>query len=156
MRWPAFSQTTGYALKILSVLCSSEGAWKRSKDLSRETGIPSNYLSKILNQLGKHGLVVGRKGWGGGFRLGESATTSTILEVVEIFEGRVDLNTCVFGLSECDPDDPCSMHRYWKPVREAFRKVLLGVTIGDLCTSDSSPSAGEGAYQTEQKPDSTG
>lgn len=133
MRWPAFSQTTGYALKTLSILCASEDDWKRAGDLSREAGIPANYLSKILNQLGKRGFVVGRKGWGGGFRLSKSAKARSIQEVIELFEGKIDIDTCVFGLVECDPTNPCSMHQHWDPVKRAFMKMLNEVTIGDFC-----------------------
>jgi len=133
MRWPAFSQTTGYALKTLSILCASKDEWKRAEDISRETGIPANYLSKILNQLRKRGVVVGRKGWGGGFRLEDSARKLTILKVVEIFEGRVDFDTCVFGLTECNQEKPCSMHEHWAPVKQAFTKMLNKVAIGDIC-----------------------
>lgn len=133
MRWPAFSQTTGYALKTLSILCASEDEWKRAEDISRETGIPSNYLSKILNQLGKRGFVKGRKGWGGGFVLLTSAKDRPIKEIVELFEGRVEFDACIFGLSECDSNNPCSMHEHWAPVKRAFTKMLNKVTIGDIC-----------------------
>ncbi|MBK7702550.1 MAG: Rrf2 family transcriptional regulator [bacterium] len=40
-----------------------------ARRVAAATGIPVNYLSKILNQLRKAGLVESRKGWGGGFQL---------------------------------------------------------------------------------------
>lgn len=133
MRWLAFSQTTGYALKIMSVLCASDGDWKRAEDISRETGIPFNYLSKILNQLGKRGFVIGQKGWGGGFMLSKTAKDRPIREIVELFEGDLEFDACIFGLSECDSASPCSMHASWEPVKRAFTEMLNELKIADIC-----------------------
>jgi Rrf2 family iron-sulfur cluster assembly transcriptional regulator len=60
------NQTTRYALQILGYLARSDASLVPHEQIAREIGIPANYLSKILNQLRKSGIVESRKGWGGG------------------------------------------------------------------------------------------
>ena len=64
-----FSQTSRYALRILGYLATNRDRWVLAREIAGETGIPANYLSKILSQLRKRGFVESLKGWGGGFRL---------------------------------------------------------------------------------------
>jgi len=77
------TQTGKYALRILGYLVDHSGQWVQGRAIATDTGIPANYLSKILNQLRKHGFVESQKGWGGGFLLVEKATRVTIGEVLE-------------------------------------------------------------------------
>jgi len=74
------SQTGRYALRILGYLADHRGQWIQGSQISSETGIPSNYLSKILNQLRKRRLVLSRKGWGGGFLLNAPYVKETLIE----------------------------------------------------------------------------
>ncbi|MBK7047210.1 MAG: Rrf2 family transcriptional regulator [bacterium] len=59
------NQTTRYALQILGYLARSDASLIPHEQIAREIGIPANYLSKILNQLRKSGIVESRRGWGG-------------------------------------------------------------------------------------------
>ena len=76
------TQTARYALNVLGFLVRAEAERVRSEDIARQTGIPANYLSKILNQLRKQGVVEGEKGWGGGFRIRPEALQRPIGEIV--------------------------------------------------------------------------
>lgn len=128
------SRTSRYALHILGFLVRSNGARSRSEDIARETGIPANYLSKILNQLRKQGIVEGEKGWGGGFRLRPEALNRPIKEILAVFEG-VDILTredCGFGMPQCSADDPCPLHPYWEGIRNLYREMLSETTVADL------------------------
>jgi Rrf2 family protein len=131
------SQTARYALHILGYLRQSRGGLVRGEEIAEATGIPSNYLSKILSQLRKHGIVDSRKGWGGGFALRESALERPIRDVLEIIDGvestvRTD---CVFGLPACDANNPCPLHPYWEQIRRTHEEMLVQTRIGDLRTA---------------------
>jgi Rrf2 family protein len=128
------SQTSRYALGILGFLVRADGSRSRSEDIAQSTGIPANYLSKILNQLRKQGLVEAEKGWGGGFRLRPEALKRPIEEILAIFEGVGSTNRedCVFGHPECNSDNPCPLHPYWERIRGAYREMLSRTTVADL------------------------
>jgi Rrf2 family protein len=128
------SRTSKYALGILGYLVRAGGERCRSGDIAEQTGIPANYLSKILNQLRKQGIVEGEKGWGGGFRLRREALEIPISEVLEIFDGRgsTALKECLFGLPRCDAANPCPLHSRWERIHELYREMLSETRIKDL------------------------
>jgi len=126
------SQTSRYAIRILGCLMEHEGERIQAREIARETGIPQNYLSKILNRFRKQGWVVSRKGWGGGFQLEGRARRVTLGKVLELMEGRRQTGGCVFGLGTCDESRPCPLHHHWERVQGAYDEMLSALTIADL------------------------
>jgi Rrf2 family protein len=128
------TRTVKYALQILGYLRSRENDRVRGEEIAEATGIPANYLSKILNQLRKAGIVDSRKGWGGGFVLRREALRRPITDIVVLFEGREARRSqeCACGLSRCDEITPCSLHPFWENIRATYGKMLRDTSIGDL------------------------
>ena len=128
------SRTSQYALQIVGFLARENGRRSRSKDIARHTGIPANYLSKILNQLRKQGIVEAEKGLGGGFQLRTEALDRPIEEILVIFDGVASTRReeCAFGHLECDSDHPCPLHPYWERIRGTYREMLSKTTVADL------------------------
>ncbi len=126
------SHTGRYGLRILGFLAGRPGEWVQGTQIAEATGIPANYLSKILNQLRKRGFVRSQKGWGGGFMLAEEASRRPILAVLDALEGPRPEGECLFGLARCDADNPCPLHGYWEKIQETYEAMLKAVTIGDL------------------------
>ncbi len=126
------TQTGKYALRILGYLADHPGERVLGRDIAADTGIPANYLSKILNQLRKAGYVLSQKGWGGGFLLHERAARRPIGDVLELIEGPKDNDSCVFELRPCDASHPCPLHQSWDRVRREYDAMLSSVSVGDL------------------------
>ncbi len=128
------SQTTRYALRILGYLVDNQGQRTRGEEIARATGIPPNYLSKILNQLRKRGIVDSEKGWGGGFELRPDAKSLQIGEILGIFDGvdRTKDRECVFGLAKCGSENPCPLHSYWARAQGALDEMLTETSVADL------------------------
>ena len=126
------SQTGKYALRILGHLAEHPGTWVLGKEIAAATGIPANYLGKILNQLRKAGYVRSRKGWGGGFMLVPARLRAPISGVLEAIEGKRADDECVFELRRCSAKNPCPLHEHWRGVKERYDAMLDEVTIGSL------------------------
>ena len=128
------SQTSRYALRILGFLAENPGRRIRGEEIAGATGIPSNYLSKILSQLRKQGIVNAEKGWGGGFELRADARSTKIRRVLQIFDGvdHAKPSECVFGLGRCSADEPCPLHPYWERIQGALDEMLSATSIQDL------------------------
>ncbi|MGD9546200.1 MAG: Rrf2 family transcriptional regulator [Candidatus Krumholzibacteriia bacterium] len=128
------SQTSRYAFHVLGFLASHGGRLIPGDELAAATGIPANYLVKILNQLRKGGLVESRKGWGGGFALKPGAEDRPILDVVEIIEGQGAgaKDDCAFGRPACDAGNPCPMHEGWAEIRDGYHALLASTLVRDL------------------------
>lgn len=134
-----FSRTSLYALRTLGYLAAHRERWVLGREIAEETGIPPNYLSKILAQLRKRGFVVSQKGWGGGFRMKGTGAGTTISAVLETFDGKREKDACAFGLGRCNADDPCPLHPHWEKVRGEYEEMLRTVTLRDLGGTRSSP-----------------
>jgi Rrf2 family transcriptional regulator, iron-sulfur cluster assembly transcription factor len=126
------SRTGRYALRILGYLADRPYEWVQGSQIASETGIPANYLSKILNQLRKRGFVSSQKGWGGGFLFKEQASRIPIAQVLDLFEGPKEKGQCLFGLGECDAKNPCPLHAHWEKIQESYADMLNSITVGDL------------------------
>lgn len=128
------SQTGKYALHVLGFLANRRDQLIRSEEIADATGVPANYLSKIMNQLRKHGIVDSQKGWGGGFRVRDDALDRPIRDVLIILDGveSTERSDCVFGLPECNQEQPCPLHDHWETIRATYDTMLSETKVGDL------------------------
>jgi Rrf2 family protein len=128
------TRTATHALGVLRRLAREPETRMPAEALARDTGIPANYLSKILNQLRKRQIVEGEKGWGGGFRLRPEALDRPILDIVEIFEGldSVTGQNCIFGLAPCNEANPCALHPFVERFRAVRDEMLTTIKVRDL------------------------
>jgi Rrf2 family nitric oxide-sensitive transcriptional repressor len=100
--------------------------------MATATGIPANYLSKILHQLGRSGVVVSERGRAGGFRLAAPPSTVLLASVVAPFEPQVQRTRCLLGLPQCSDSNPCGAHERWRAIKEATLQFLNETTLADV------------------------
>ena len=106
------------------------------REIAEEEGIPRPFLSKILHDLNKRGLVVSSKGPGGGYSLARDPKEIHLSDVVQAVDGAMDLNnTCVLGLDECRDDAPCALHDFWKAFRLQYSASMDGLTLKDAAST---------------------
>jgi Rrf2 family transcriptional regulator, iron-sulfur cluster assembly transcription factor len=126
------STTSKYALSVLRLLAERPDETLLGRDIARATGIPANYLAKVMSRLCKAGFVEGRKGWGGGFSLAAAAGQRPLIEVLNLFDGSAADGECVFGLRQCNSKNPCPLHDRWERVRGCFRDTMTRTRVRDL------------------------
>ena len=127
------SRTEEYALRAAVCLAKHYGDGSvRARDMASATGIPANYLSKILHQLGKSGVVVSERGRAGGFRLARPPHTVVLASVVAPFEPQVQRARCLLGLPQCSDSNPCGAHERWRAIKEATAQFLNDTTLADV------------------------
>jgi len=82
------SRSTGYALVAVGYIAQNykEGAVLAAR-ISKEYGIPLEYLLKILQQLVRANVLRSKRGPRGGFFLARPADSITLLEVIEAVDG---------------------------------------------------------------------
>ncbi len=128
----SLSNTTGYAVQALVCLSHCDPEWHLAKDISICSGAPLAYLQKVLSQLRDAGLVNGKRGYRGGFRLARPADEITLMHVAEILDPEIRLPKCLLGFKACSEDDPCPSHSFWKKDRERLFAELQRLTIADI------------------------
>lgn len=133
----ALSHTTGYAIVALGYVGSSGKAWVQAGQIADATGIPKPYLSKILHELGKSGVIRTKRGMGGGVALSKPADELSLLAVARAVEPLATEPRCCLGMASCSDERPCPMHGFWKKVREQVRDQLARTTLAQAAEHQS-------------------
>ena len=135
-----FSRQCEYALQgVLYLALKPEGEMTSIKELTKKLGIPSHFLSKILQDLTRKGLLVSLKGPTGGFALGMPAKNITLFHVVEAIDGADFTQSCVLGFPECSGKNPCAVHEKWAGIRDAIYSMLVNKNIAQLAKEMDKP-----------------
>lgn len=105
----------------------------QTHDIARRQGLPEPYLNQLLNTLRRAGLVVSKRGPGGGHLLSRPPEAIHLDEVFLALEGTTSPWGCV------DTDDPtclyapgCGLRPLWQRIKEATDHVLRTTTLADL------------------------
>jgi Rrf2 family protein len=126
------SRTAEYALRALTALHGDSGQVVGAGVLSKTSGVPANYLSKIMHLLGRAGLVTGARGPGGGFRLSRPASEISAYEIVRVFDDLEGQRRCFLGNKVCSGATACAAHDSWSRVWDSYEKFLRGMTLESL------------------------
>lgn len=90
-----FAKSTDYALHALVHLANSERELKIGIiELAEMLDVSESYLSKIMTQLRKDGIVRAVPGVKGGYELSRPASQITFLDVISSTEGRQEMFNC--------------------------------------------------------------
>jgi Rrf2 family protein len=128
------SVTTQHALRALTHLATlADGVAISGRDLAVATGIPVNYLSKILWTLGSEGVISATRGTGGGYRLGRPAGDVRLIEIVGLFDKARTASECFLdGAHPCSDATACVAHASWRGIKQAYLAFLETTTLASL------------------------
>lgn len=126
------SRTSQYALRALIYLTQHEDAWPISgTHIAEEIGVPAKYLSKVLGDLVRCGVLEASPGRTGGFRLSRAPERTFLIDVLTPFE-HFDRRECPFGNHICSDERPCAAHDNWKKVVTAQQSFLRDTSVRDI------------------------
>jgi Rrf2 family protein len=129
-----FSTTCHYGLQAMLYL-AVHGSDTKNVDLrqiAEEQDIPRHFLSKILQNLVREGLVVSMKGPTGGFRLKKPANEISLLQIVDAIDGMEVFTQCGLGLKKCNDSKPCPIHVEYKQARNRVEQLFRTETLQKL------------------------
>ena len=133
------SRTGMHALNALvSLQHLPAGRYAGAGQIARQIRAPSNYLGKLLRQLARAGIVEGRKGSSGGFRLAGGRHSVSLFDAIDPIEHFDRLKVCLLGRPKCRKSSPCPLHEGWSLIRERFLDFLQTTTLSDLSENATS------------------
>jgi len=131
-----FSQTVEYALRAMACLALEPEERTSSSALAERTQVPSDYLAKVLQQLAGAGLIEGRRGVGGGYKLSRSPEEINLLDVINAVEPLQRITSCPLNLESHGPN-LCPLHRRVDRAIKQVIEVFEGSTLRDLLSGDA-------------------
>lgn len=131
------SQTMEYALRAMTRLASLGDAIGTSEKLAEATQTPHDYLSKVLRDLVRAGLVTSTRGRQGGFGLARPASAITVLDIVNAVDPLRRITSCPLG----DPSHTqlCPLHRCLDDAMAKIEQAFESNTLSDLVAGAAVP-----------------
>jgi len=105
----------------------------QSSEITRRQGIPRRYLEQALQQLVRHGVLIGVRGPRGGYRLARERRKISVGDVVRVVR-EVESSDANDG-DICQSELGC---RILQPMIESMQSEMMtkldSITIEDLCS----------------------
>jgi Rrf2 family iron-sulfur cluster assembly transcriptional regulator len=122
---------TLYAIEsVLDIAYHAGGETVQSREITRRQGIPRRYLEQALQQLVRHGILVGLRGPRGGYRLARERRRITVGDIVRV----VGANDTVDEGEENGSELGRKVVRpLWTELQSELMARLDGITIDELC-----------------------
>jgi len=122
------TQQLQYALYGLFDLAYNGGTRPmRIQEISERQMIPNRYLEQIFQKLRRGGLVISKRGPGGGYQLSRSPDQISVVDVLRAMQGAVICR-------QQSPEPPADGGDFvWGMLERGVEEALQHRTIADLC-----------------------
>ena len=125
------SDAASLALHAAVLLAARPAETVSTREMAEVLPVSEAHLAKVMQRLAKAGLVQSTRGPGGGFRLGRSAESITLLEVYEAVEGRLESSECLLSSRVCEPGQ-CILGGLLEDVNRRVREYLSATRLSQL------------------------
>lgn len=136
------SQKTRYTIRALQHLADHFGEGPIPLgDIAKAQNIPRKFLTVILSEFSRHGVVATKRGRDGGYWLALHPVDVRYGDIVRLTRGslalvpcasRFDYHTC----ENCVTEDECRLRKIMVLVRDETARILDGISLADPITID--------------------
>lgn len=131
------SNKAKYGLKALIYIAENRERPVQSAEIAETNNIPKKFLDAILLEIRNDGILVSKKGRGGGYRLAYPPERISVGRVIRILDGPITALPCVnqIGLRcchDCADQQPCRVRDFMLDVRDAVVTMLDKRILADL------------------------
>jgi Rrf2 family iron-sulfur cluster assembly transcriptional regulator len=127
------TRATDYAVRVMIFMATCPPKTRMAvTDIARGIEAPGSFVSKILQQLVQRGMVTSHRGAGGGFELAVDPRNVSLLDVVEMVEGPLQVNLCLRADGSCSRKSWCGAYPVWNEAQAALKGALASASIEQL------------------------
>ena len=131
------SQKTRYAIRAMQHLADKHGQGPIPlTDIAETQNIPAKFLTVILSELTRVGIVASQRGKDGGYWLGVPPIDITYGDLIRVMRGSLALVPCASRFAHetcknCVEEKDCRTRALMLQVRDATASLLDGVRLSD-------------------------
>lgn len=131
-----FSKKANYGIQALIFLYKFKHKKKyfKSKEIAETLDIKTSYLTKILQDLVRKGILSSSTGPEGGFCFPTENENIDLLQIYSFLEKRELLSECAMGWKPCNENNPCPLHEQWNSFKIELLNTLKNTTIKEAST----------------------
>jgi Rrf2 family protein len=121
-----------YAVRALKYLGENRKERIPVTELEKELGITRPMLRKIMQELAKNRIVLSYKGNNGGFSLNRKPEDINLIDLVEIFQGKFNMNECILNKDICPNRDSCILKGKVEEIETDVKSRLESINLKSL------------------------
>lgn len=129
------STKTRYGLRILVQIALDTGneSAVKGRVIAKKQELSEPYMEQIMIPLKNAGFVRTIRGCHGGYALNKNVDEMTTLEVIELFQGKIELVDCKSDdQKSCSRFNRCPTSRLWNRLSKVLREEASKITVGQL------------------------
>ena len=126
------TKKTDYAIRALLMLGAKRGSYVSAKAIAVEQDMPYQFLRGVLQEMIRHDLIVSKEGVQGGFMLEKDPDEIGVKQLIEIFQGTVQVSECMFRKQICTNRSRCVLRHEIMRIEQVVNNEFEQVTIGKL------------------------
>ena len=131
------SQKTRYAIRAMQHLADRHGEGPvQLAEIAARQNIPANFLTVILSELSRYGLVASMRGKDGGYWLAVSPIDITYGDLIRVMRGSLALVPCASRFAHekcanCVEEGECRTRALMLQVRDRTAELLDSIRLSD-------------------------
>lgn len=135
-----------YAMRVMvNLAMHDKDTYIPLKEIASEEEIPFKYVETIMTELSKNGLVVGKYGKNGGYKLAKETSKYSVGEILRITENELALVDCLDCKEKvCPRMENCKTMPLWKNLNTLIIDYLNSISLMDLLSNNQEFNFGEG------------
>jgi len=102
------------------------------RQIADELGISFHFLTKVLQTLTRHNIMVAHRGPSGGVALARPARDITLMELIDAIENEKCFDGCILQLPRCGQEAPCPLHSSWHEAQESINAMFRDSNLEEL------------------------
>lgn len=122
------SEATSLAIHTIYLLANNSDKLYSNKELAFLMSVSENHLAKVMQRLVKLDYVSSIRGAKGGFRLNKKPSDINILEIYEIFDGKIKTHSCLLDKPICN-DNKCIFSNILTDINEQIVTFMKNKTF---------------------------
>jgi Rrf2 family protein len=131
------SQKTRYAIRALQHLADTNGQGSvQLAEIAEAQNIPAKFLTVILSEMSREGLVISQRGRDGGYQLALAPVDIRYGDIIRLTRGSLALVPCASryaheACKNCLEESDCRLRSLMLKVRDEMAAVLDRITLAD-------------------------
>ncbi|MBT3393288.1 MAG: Rrf2 family transcriptional regulator [Elusimicrobiaceae bacterium] len=122
-----------YAIRtLLTIAINKDKKFMSSSEISKTENIPLPYLRRLITKLISAGYLEAKEGVGGGVRLARKPSEINTMQIMELFQGNLEISECLFRKKFCTNRATCPMRKRILKIEEKLVKEFESITLKNL------------------------
>lgn len=123
---------TDYAIRAVSFIAKEGPRVVTVPDIVKALRVPRPFIRKILQSLTRKKILVSYKGRGGGFAMAARPGDISMIDLIEVFEGPLRINECLFKKALCPNRKTCIFKKRLDRIEDYVVSQLKKIRLSEL------------------------